>query len=415
MDVSIERLAAKALLETDKENASDPEIKKGLSIVLGFSKTHKVLCYGGTALNNLLPKSEQFYDSKYDIPDYDFFSETPQVHAMKIADRLANAGINSVEVKPASHLGTFKVFADYIGVADITFLDKSIFEKLWKSRVEKDGVSYVPPNFLRMSVYLELSRPKGDTSRWPKVYSRLMLLNKHYPNVSDCPVEAETKMNDDEYTRIKSLLISHKSVLLGFNAVSLQQRKQNGWQFPLDVITDKPESLLKEINEIVKGKIESHEAYNEILPAHSDIKKDGKLLIRLYNTDACHSFHKISSGLRIASIPTLLQFFFAMLYGDNHIRENISEHRLLCVAEHLMDMAHNSGSRRYKLLTPLECIGKQETIIDIKKHKSHLYKKLSTNKNSAEYLKNFFSYEPTQLTKTRRLKVRAQLRKTLKN
>ena len=32
-----------------------------------------------------------------------------------------------------------------------------------------------------MSMYLELSRPAGDVSRWPKVLKRLSLLNKHYP------------------------------------------------------------------------------------------------------------------------------------------------------------------------------------------------------------------------------------------
>ena len=32
-----------------------------------------------------------------------------------------------------------------------------------------------------MAMYLELSRPKGDVSRWEKVLKRLTLLNKHYP------------------------------------------------------------------------------------------------------------------------------------------------------------------------------------------------------------------------------------------
>ena len=32
-----------------------------------------------------------------------------------------------------------------------------------------------------MSMYLELSRPKGDVGRWEKVLKRLILLNKHYP------------------------------------------------------------------------------------------------------------------------------------------------------------------------------------------------------------------------------------------
>ncbi len=32
-----------------------------------------------------------------------------------------------------------------------------------------------------MNMYLELSRPAGDISRWEKVLKRLILLNKNYP------------------------------------------------------------------------------------------------------------------------------------------------------------------------------------------------------------------------------------------
>ena len=42
---------------------------------------------------------------------------------------------------------------------------------------------YSPPNFLRMLMYLELSRPAGNVSRWEKVLKRLTLLNKNYPLV----------------------------------------------------------------------------------------------------------------------------------------------------------------------------------------------------------------------------------------
>ena len=174
---TIEKVASIAQDQIDKENASDPVVIKALTIVESFIKRNRVLCYGGTAINNLLPKEDQFYNPEKDIPDYDFFTATPQLHAMEIADHLTDAGFSSVEVKPGVHLGTFKVFAEYIGVADVSHLDKPIFETLWKHSIEKNGIHYTPPNFLRMAVYLELSRPKGIVERWKKVYTRLHLLN----------------------------------------------------------------------------------------------------------------------------------------------------------------------------------------------------------------------------------------------
>ena len=411
----IERVSEIALQEIDRRNASDPEVKKMLDIVHRFLQTHRLLCYGGTAINNLLPKHDQFYDPKYDIPDYDFFSEIPQVHAMKLADRLKSAGYKSIEVKPGSHLGTFKVFADYIGIADITFLSRELFKKLWADKIEKDGISYVPPNFLRMSVYLELSRPKGDVSRWTKVYERLLLLNKHYPIHQNCPKDERVVLDAETKRRIQKVLIDKKAVLLGFTGAAIHDKKQT-WEYPIDVLCDddRRKTLVEALHSIVDGNVKEHTPYAEVLPAHSDISKDGKVLVRVFETTACHSFHNTTSGLRIASIPTLLQFFFAMMYGDHYTREVLSEERLLCVAQHLVDMANGDAKRRYKLLTPIECIGHQESLIDIKKEKADLYSRVSKNKSSRNYMKYFFSYSPTESSRTRRLKIRERLRKTLR-
>ena len=411
----IERVAEKAMSEIDRQNASDPTIKKLLDIVHRFLQSHRLLCYGGTAINLLLPKEDQFYDPKYDIPDYDFFSEIPQVHAMKLADRIAKAGYKSVEVKPGSHMGTFKVFADYIGVADITYLNNQLFRKLWDKRIEKQGVSIVPPNFLRMSMNLELSRPKGDVSRWTKVYTRLLLLNKNYPIQEECKKDDRLMLSTGGKEKVEHIIKSKKAVLLGFNAVSLHER-HSSWEYPIDLLVtpDKRKDMVDALHKIVDGETKEHTSYAEIIPAHTDISKHGKVYARVFETSACHSFHETSSGMRIASIPTLLQFFFAMMYGDHYTKDVLSEERLLCVAQYLMDMAYESEKRRYKLLTPIDCIGHQESIIDLKKDKADIYSKLSKRKTSRDYIKYFFSYQPTEQSRTRRLKIRSQLRKTLK-
>jgi hypothetical protein len=71
---------------------------------------------------------------------------------MKLADQLDKEGVTRVEVRPGVHLGTFKVFANYTGVADITYLDDEIFDLLWEESIEKEGIHYVSPDFLRMSM-----------------------------------------------------------------------------------------------------------------------------------------------------------------------------------------------------------------------------------------------------------------------
>jgi hypothetical protein len=395
----------KLQLENDKKAAANPIIKKSLDIVKEFLQTHPVMCYGGTAINNLLPEKDRFYDPTVDIPDYDFYSKTPQEHAMILANKLSDAGVESVEAKPGMHLGTFKVFADYEGVADITHLDEDIFDRLWKEKVVKDGIHYVTPNFLRLSMYLELSRPRGDVSRWKKVYDRLNLLNKHYP--MECPAGEhieETELTDEQRKEVENILLTKPVVLLGITASQIHQKKTPKWSAPVTLLAE-PETL----KQLTEGKKTEEHAGSEILPGHVDVLDGGdNVVLRIHETAACHSYHKMKDGMRVASIPTMLQFFFAYMYAGVH--EDELTH-LLCVTQRLVDLASSKEKRRYALLTPIDCIGTQETLTDMKRHKAQLYNELSKNKSSTEFLTYFFSYNP-RVTKTQRAKVRDQLKKT---
>jgi hypothetical protein len=220
-------------------------------------------------------------------------------------------------------------------------------------------------------------------------------------------LEPETKRS------IQDIITKNKAILLGFTGASIHDNNQT-WEYPIDILSDKRSIVADKIQSVVHGDLKEHSAYAEVIPPHTNISKDGRVIVRVFETSACYSFHKTNSGLRVASIPTLLQFFFAMIYGDHYTRDVLSEDRLLCVAQHLVDMANGDVKRRYKLLTPIDCIGHQESLIDIKMHKANVYSKLSGNKTSRNYLKYFFSYVPNETSKTRRLKIRDRLRNTLR-
>lgn len=402
----IERVASQLEKENNKKAAADPAVRASLDVVHDFLKKHNVMCYGGTAINNLVPPEDRFYNPEYDIPDYDFFSKTPQEDAMLIANKLAEAGIKEVEVKPGMHLGTFKVFADYAGVADITHLDREVFDRLWKDSEVREGIHYVPPNFLRMSMYLELSRPQGDVSRWTKVYKRLEVLNKHYPLSCPGAEEDPTPLSDEQRKEVERILSKEDVVLLGITATQLHLGKRKPhWTTPVTLLAS------KEVREkLAEGRKSKSHKGTDILPSHTDIyDQDGKLFLRIHETAACHSYHNVGN-LKIASIPTTLQFYFAYLYSG---LPEVDMTHILCVAQRLMDIAAHKKKRRFALLTPADCLGSQETLVDMRKHKAVLYEKLGKNKSSAEFLKYFFSYDPHD-TATRRKQVRQLLKKTRK-
>ncbi len=399
----ITRLVRDLEEENNRTIASDPSIKTSLSIVETFLKEHPVLCYGGTAINNLLPVKDRFYNPETEVPDYDFFSKTPQEHSVIIANQLVAKGLKNVEVKPGMHIGTFKVFAEFTGVADITQLTDEVFDRLWKEDIVRNGIHYVPPNFLRMSMYLELSRPRGDVSRWEKVYKRLQLLNKAFPVT--CPVETADKhetLTPAQIGQVENLLRHEPVVLLGVTSSEIHMRKN--WTTPIALLAEK-----SVIERLTKGEEVVVDEENDILPRRTTVMTKGKKdFIRFYETTACHSYHSMANGIRVASIPTTLQFFFAYLYSDAHDK-NIAS--VLCIAQKLVDLANEKPKRRFAILTPKECLGKQQSFTEMKREKAELFAELSKNKTSPEFLEYFFNYNPMDTPKKKTALLKA-LRKT---
>jgi hypothetical protein len=79
-----------------------------------------------------------------------------------------------------------------------------------------------------------------------------------------------------------------------------------------------------------------------------------------------------------------------------------------------MDLADHKPKRRFELLTPIDCLGTQQTLVDMRKEKASLYEELSKNKQSTDFLRYFFTYNP-RAPGTERKKIRETLRKTRKS
>jgi hypothetical protein len=145
-----------AEVKIGKNVLNSPDVKKMIEIVEDFLRKKKCVCYGGTAINNLLPSEDQFYNKDIEIPDYDFFSANALEDAKELADIYHKEGYQDVEAKAGQHFGTYKVFVNFIPIADITRLESKLYKSVFEDSIRIDGIYYAPPNCLRMSLYLEL-------------------------------------------------------------------------------------------------------------------------------------------------------------------------------------------------------------------------------------------------------------------
>ena len=228
-ELAILRMAVdKAEEKIGKRVVNSDEVQEIIKIVENFIKKKNLICYGGTAVNNILPKEDQFYNKEAEVPDYDFFTTNALEDAKELANIYFKAGFTDVEAKSGKHHGTFKVYVNYMPIADVTNIPKEIFNAFKKDALRVAGILYAPPNFLRMSMYLELSRPAGDTSRWEKVLKRLTILNKHYPlasiNCDDIDFQREmddTSHENEIYETVQNTLVNQSVVFFGGYAISL--------------------------------------------------------------------------------------------------------------------------------------------------------------------------------------------------
>ena len=412
----------RASRKSSSEVAKSSKVKEIIEIVENFLHENKLICYGGTAINNILPVYDQFYDKNIDIPDYDFFSHNALNHAIKLADIYYKKGYDNVEAKAGIHEGTYKVFVDFIPVADITNLPKNLFNTLKKDSISVYGILYAPVNYLRMSMYLELSRPKGDVSRWEKVLKRLILLNKNYPLDYEMCAEKKfiRKYHDKNinkksveviFNTIKDTVINKGLVFFGGYAVYLYSKympkniksKFNKKTPDFDILSENPlkSTIILKERLTEKGfknvKYIKRKYIGEIIPEHYELKINNDTVAFIYKTMACHNYNKIKINNKlhkIATIDTILSLYFAFLYGD---RDYYDIERLMCITQFLFIVQFKNRLNQKGLLKRfvLSCYGNQETITDIRLHKSKKFELLKNKKNSSEYKKIFLKYNPS--------------------
>lgn len=404
-----------------KKSANSSEVQTIISIVEKFLKTKGLICYGGTAINNILPKKDQFYNKEIEIPDYDFFSSSALEDAKELANIYYKNGFEEVEAKSGQHFGTYKVFVNFIPVADITSVPVSLFNKLQSGARRVNGIMYAPPNYLRMAMYLELSRPAGDVSRWEKVLKRLTILNKHYPiNAQNCDaVEFQRKMESDQntdkiYDVVKRTLIDQGCVFFGGFAISMlskyiphpiQKKIEKNPDF--DVLSEEPDmtsQVLKERLEeagVKRVKITELPGVGEIISPHFEVTVGNDTVAMIYEPLACHSYNVVEQNndeINVATIDTMLSFYLAFLYVDE-VSYNYDPNRVLCMSHYLFEIQQRNRLNQKGLLKrfSLNCIGHQETVEEMRAHKANKFKELQNKKTTKEYEEWFLRYRPSEL------------------
>ena len=420
-----------------KRVVNSDDIQEMIRILEEFLRRKGLVCYGGSALNEELPEEDRFYNKDAEIPDYDFYSPNALDDAKELADIYHKKGYEDVEAKSGQHHGTFKVYVNFIPIADITYMPKELFNTIKKDAIRINGILFSPPNLLRMGSYLELSRPAGDTSRWEKVMKRLALLNKHYPLTNkDCnkinfqrKMENNTK-SEEIYETVKDTFINQGCVFFGGYALANyskympkneQEKVEKVADF--DVLSHDPEvtaeivkERLKDIN-VKNVKIIKRAPIGEIIPEQVEIRVGPDTVAVIYPPIACHSYNTLKIDgrkVKIATIDTMLAFYLAFIYAN---KPYYDPDRILCMAKFLFDVQQKNRLEQKGLLRrfTITCYGHQETLEEMRSQKAKKFKELKNKKGTREYEEWFMSYNPAEKVTKRHSRKKTKINNSKKS
>ena len=239
-------------------------------IVREFIKEKGLKLYGGQAHHEHIVRTDKkgLY-SKNEFPDYDVFSPNAWEHAKELSDRLHKLGLSFVEAKPSvlndEHHQTYKVGVDMVPMLDLTQVgcepllikngncqkcgvksngtcisvfneipalnitesSKKIYRKTYDYKTDQSIYNtkffVTSPDWLKISMYREITEPLQNPARLPKVSSRLEKFNKLF----------ETKFKDTCDEKNFTIPKNIQSIL---NYISEYNKKTTSIDFGLSAI-----------------------------------------------------------------------------------------------------------------------------------------------------------------------------------
>jgi len=217
----------------------EPTINESYNIInniLKFIRKKRRIIYGGYALNLIIKKSNpkdyiykkinNVYFNFPEIADLEFYSPNPVQDIIELANELYKLKFKQIEVKEGIHPETFKLFINFIGYCDVTYLPSNIFYNL--NYINVNELKCVHPTFILLDIYKILTDPYTSYWRIDKILDRVTKLIKYYPikNIKFNIEKVLEKNNNEILDFIKlKIMENSKYITIGFYAYNYYIKK----------------------------------------------------------------------------------------------------------------------------------------------------------------------------------------------
>jgi hypothetical protein len=398
------------------------EIKKVYDIILKFIIKKKRIIYGGYA-QNLLIKQKNEKDMFYkefnnvfinysEIADLEIYSINPLEDVIELCDELYKNNLKYIESKEGVHAETYKIFINFIGYCDISYISENIYNNI--PTIIVDNIICAHPNFMMIDTFRVFNDPMTSYWRLDKSFTRYNKIIKYYPfeliKKNNSLIDYNFNPNIKILNFIKKKIIyKSKLIVIGFYAYNYYAKKSNKKfifkNFPYyEIITDNLKNdgieIFNKLKKIYNNvKIKQYYQLYEYLDNKIEYYINKKLVLILYgNYNRCTVYNyskkkNIYIGtFNLIIMYLLINYYYYLIIKNNNLMElynllylNLFKLRFLYLNKKNITVLDESPFQDFTF----KCIGKP---IEMKRQSILLI--LDKKKNNKIYK---FKYNPNGL------------------
>jgi hypothetical protein len=162
-----------------------PDLMKAFNIVKDFIIENKLIIVGGMALDYALKlRGSGIYDEN-ELPDYDLLSPDSYQDSIKLGIELCNNKLQNVSIIRGYHIPTTRVRVENVGVADLSYCPKSVYDDL--NTIMYEGFRLIHPYYQLIDQHNAFAYPYrkpqwgGNVNVWKKYNERIKIVLEFFP------------------------------------------------------------------------------------------------------------------------------------------------------------------------------------------------------------------------------------------
>jgi len=199
------------------------------NIIKKFIIENKLILYGGSAIDILLPTNKKIYIKNEKLFDFDVYSDNAYKYGIKLVKLLTEHKYKYVQLREAAFTqNTFKIFIENLPIFDITNISQDTFKLYTKYSKKKQQMLVIGPEIIIRDMCSQLSQPHISYFRLEKTYERYNIFESVY-GVNKFSKNINLIEPNDEELEVLNMLLKecHKEgyPILGYYALQLLNDK----------------------------------------------------------------------------------------------------------------------------------------------------------------------------------------------